>query len=76
MNYEPDMTKSYIQHVSTMAKLGDWNAAFYLGLVYLYGTNKVEPYPEEAKYWLSKAYANEPKLFKGQQLPDWTGFKS
>jgi len=53
----------YIQQISQWAQNGDVRASLLLGLAYLYGIEKVVPYPEEAKYWLTKAAEKDPAYF-------------
>ena len=54
----------YIQQMSQWAEKGDVRASLFLGLAYLYGIEEVFPYPEEAKYWLSKAAMKDPAFFE------------
>ena len=53
---------TFLKQVSKMASLGDFHSAFYLGMLYLEGS-QVQPYPEESKYWLKKAYEKNPDWF-------------
>lgn len=62
-------TPKFLALVSQMAKLGDYRNIYHLGLLYLNGI-QVNPYPEEARFWLKKAYEKHPDWF----TPDLINF--
>ena len=55
-------TPKFLAYISHLAMLGNYQYIFHLGLLYLHG-NCVKPYPEEAKFWLKKAYEKHPDWF-------------
>ena len=57
------MDENNFEQLSLWAQKGDLKSSFFLGIIYLYGNKDldIKRYPQEAYFWLKKAFNQKPK---------------